>query len=138
MNPSKRMIILLNLCWFVVLYGIIVAANYGMLEFIATLAKTIPWFDKFGHFILYGGLAFLSSLSLNKTYFCLREWRITEGMLLVLLLVVDVEVLAILVEGIIIVVSCCCFSSLLITFRLLDVNISPSSIFVLSSSSQSS
>lgn len=86
MNPSKRMIILLNLCWFVVLYGIIVAANYGMLEFIATLAKTIPWFDKFGHFILYGGLAFLSSLSLNKTYFCLREWRITEGMLLVLLL----------------------------------------------------
>lgn len=43
--------------------GTIIAANLGQLGSTFAFAQKIPYFDKFGHFVLMGGLAFLAMIA---------------------------------------------------------------------------
>lgn len=76
----------ISILYVLILIGIIWLADTGSLN-VRALARQIPYFDKLGHFILIGLLAFFVNISWHCARFRLRQLSPMKGGTIVFILV---------------------------------------------------
>jgi hypothetical protein len=91
MNYRTVTIRILSVWFALVLLGIIVVADMDMGVAVYGHLCNFRYFDKLGHFLLMGGMAFMINLSLDarRVSFCQQEWLV--GSLAVMLFVLAEE-----------------------------------------------
>lgn len=90
---------ILTAVYLLIVAGIIVAADVKSTSYLLNFVGNVPYGDKIGHFILFGGLAFLVNLSLGARSFCLKRFSYLLGSLIVLLVITIEEFTQIFMRG---------------------------------------
>ncbi|MEZ5672852.1 MAG: VanZ family protein [Thiotrichaceae bacterium] len=66
---------------------VIVAADMGSLGVVVYWIHSIPYGDKFGHFILVGVLSFMVNMSLGATRWQWLGWSVLKGSFIIFILI---------------------------------------------------